>query len=185
MRLMKALALAISLSAPMLVSATESVPFNLSPNGDNLYVASTGDVVLTFLSKDADYLNDLFLAGIATPILNNQSAVSGAQFNLGTFQAGTQLNFSVFVHNTNNTFYNGAASLNPDNQIHAAYSSVIGNSVTIGFEDLFAGGDTDYNDLVFSLNNVYVAAVPEPETYAMLTMGLGLIGWASRRRQSK
>lgn len=185
MSLMKALAFAFSLSAPMLVSAAESTSFNLSPNGDNLYVASTGEVVLTFLSKDADYFNDLFLAGIATPILNNQSAVAGAQFNLGSFEAGTQLTFGMFVYNTSNTFYNGAASLNPDGLIHAAYGNVTGNNVTIGFEDLFAGGDTDYNDLVFSLNNVYVSAVPEPETYAMLTMGLGLIGWVSRRRQSK
>ena len=29
-----------------------------------------------------------------------------------------------------------------------------------------------------------VAAVPEPETYAMLLAGLGLIGFSARRRQS-
>ena len=30
-----------------------------------------------------------------------------------------------------------------------------------------------------------VAAVPEPETYAMLLAGLGLLGFASRRRNQK
>jgi len=29
----------------------------------------------------------------------------------------------------------------------------------------------------------HVVAVPEPEIYAMLGLGLGLIGWASRRRK--
>lgn len=29
----------------------------------------------------------------------------------------------------------------------------------------------------------FTAAVPEPETYAMLAMGLGLVGWMSRRRR--
>jgi hypothetical protein len=34
----------------------------------------------------------------------------------------------------------------------------------------------------FVLDNLVVAAVPEPETYAMMGLGLGLVGWASRRR---
>ena len=29
-----------------------------------------------------------------------------------------------------------------------------------------------------------VAAVPEPETYAMMLAGLGLLGWAARRRKA-
>lgn len=39
--------------------------------------------------------------------------------------------------------------------------------------------------LVFNVDgvDVNVAAVPEPETYAMLLAGLGAIGWASRRRK--
>jgi len=31
---------------------------------------------------------------------------------------------------------------------------------------------------------VEVAAVPEPETYAMLAAGLGILGWSARRRKS-
>ena len=38
------------------------------------------------------------------------------------------------------------------------------------------------NDQVIGLNNVSVAAVPEPETYAMFLAGLGLLGFAARRR---
>jgi hypothetical protein len=36
----------------------------------------------------------------------------------------------------------------------------------------------------FLIDNIHVAAVPEPETYAMLGAGLGLIGFAARRRKS-
>jgi len=34
-------------------------------------------------------------------------------------------------------------------------------------------------------NHAYVAAIPEPETYAMLLAGLGLLGFATRRRKQK
>ena len=34
-------------------------------------------------------------------------------------------------------------------------------------------------------DNITVAAVPEPETYAMLLAGLGLLGFLARRRQGK
>ena len=33
--------------------------------------------------------------------------------------------------------------------------------------------------------SVQVTAVPEPETFAMLLAGLGIVGWASRRRASQ
>jgi hypothetical protein len=36
-----------------------------------------------------------------------------------------------------------------------------------------------------SLDNISVTAVPEPETYAMMLAGLGLVGFAARRRKQK
>lgn len=42
-------------------------------------------------------------------------------------------------------------------------------------------GASDYNEIY--LDNVTVAAVPVPETYAMLLAGLGLIGAIARRRR--
>ncbi len=33
-------------------------------------------------------------------------------------------------------------------------------------------------------NTLHIAAVPEPETYAMLLAGLGLVGWMARRRKA-
>jgi hypothetical protein len=55
-----------------------------------------------------------------------------------------------------------------DSSLNLAYdigSIAAGTSVTIGYE--------------------YVFAVPEPETYAMLLAGLGLMGFVARRRQRK
>jgi hypothetical protein len=56
------------------------------------------------------------------------------------------------------------------------------NGVTglfVGFEDIAFGGDKDFDDVLVLFTNI--SAVPEPETYAMLLLGLGLIGVFSRR----
>lgn len=46
------------------------------------------------------------------------------------------------------------------------------------------GGDASCFGLV--LDNVAItAAIPEPEIYAMMGLGLGLMGWAGRRRKPK
>lgn len=160
--------------------------YELTPTEDKLYVATAGEVILTFLSKTAAYSNDLYLQGTPDSILNNQTATPGTQYSLGFFQAGAEIAFTMFVKNTGFAYYTGSASLNPDNFIHAAYDITSGQSLNIGFEDLFSGGDKDYDDLVFSLSNVSVGyatpPVPEPETYGMLMAGLLLIGAVKRRK---
>lgn len=54
----------------------------------------------------------------------------------------------------------------------------------LGFNDSATSdaGLADYDDFVVGVN--FVAAVPEPETYAMLLAGLGLLGMSVRRRKS-
>jgi len=50
------------------------------------------------------------------------------------------------------------------------YNDSAGNSTALG----------DWDDFVIGVN---VAAIPEPETYAMLLAGLGLMGFVARRRK--
>ena len=161
-------------------------PFAPTPSTDSLFTASAGEVILTFLSKSASYSNDLFLQGTPVAILNNQTANPGAQYSLGSFQAGVELAFTMFVNDSGFAYYTGNASLNPDNFIHAAYDITSSQSLNVGFEDIYLGGDRDYNDMVFSLTNVTVgpsvAPVPEPETYGLLAAGLALIGFVARRK---
>ena len=166
--------------------AAQPRAYNLIPSTGKLFVATAGEVILTFLSKTASYSNDLYLQGTTNAILNNQAAVKGSQYSLGSFQAGSELAFSMLVNKTGRTYFTGEANANPDSFIHAAYDITSNQSLNIGFEDIFKGGDRDYDDLVFSLTNISVgpsvSAVPEPEIVGMFTVGLMLLGFATRRK---
>ncbi len=44
----------------------------------------------------------------------------------------------------------------------------------------------DYNsDVFFAANSISIAPVPEPETWAMMLLGLGVVGYAARRRAAR
>jgi hypothetical protein len=47
----------------------------------------------------------------------------------------------------------------------------------VNFETAALGND-------FAVDNLSIAAVPEPHEWAMLLVGLGLVGWAARRRNA-
>jgi hypothetical protein len=50
------------------------------------------------------------------------------------------------------------------------------NGIFVGFEDLFGGGDFDYDDNNFVFSNVTSAAVaPEPASLLLLGSGLMLV----------
>jgi hypothetical protein len=42
---------------------------------------------------------------------------------------------------------------------------------------------TNGDQFTFRIDSLTIAAVPEPETYALMLAGLGLVGWAAKRRK--
>jgi len=95
---------------------------------------------------------------------------SDSSWNLNAYNAGGTLLESmviapVFGSNAGDFFgFSGLSS--------ATYATLIQNQ-----DGVYASGGVDY---VF-VDNVRVSAVPEPETYAMLLAGLGLLGAVARR----
>ena len=171
------------------VLADTSSGASMSLSEKKIYVASPGEVKLTFISESAKYSNDLFLNSDLTKILNSKTNTAGEIFSLGSFSEGAELVFKLFVTNTGKSFFNGPAARNADGVIHARYKYGENKQVLVGFEDLWGGGDRDYNDLIFSLSNVYFAdnvlqPVPEPETYLLMGLGVLSLGWMRSKRKA-
>lgn len=159
-------------------------------------VATGPDVWVRFFGADAGYTNSLFYLCAATCnqflFQNNNTAVSqpGQEIKLaGTFSAGQEVVFRLYVQTTGNNWFSGPASGNSDGVVHfatQAFNDVTAHatySTLAGFEDLNGGGDRDYNDVMFEVSGV--TATPEPATVSLLATGLlGMAGVAYRRRKA-
>lgn len=127
--------------------------------GGKLYYTG-GDVVVKVLPASAGYTSELgFYKGpdagqrklmIATNRQQGTIKTISAQ-ELGSWgvKSGDELVFGIYVQNTRQTFLMGEGSRNPDGIAHAKVTIQSPTKATVGFEDLFGGGDRDYNDNMF------------------------------------
>ncbi len=181
----RAKALAAGLLAASLVSMAGTA--SAAPVlGAQLFWAG-GDVTITVQPATAGYTSLLSLYSANPDIaiaLNNQVGltvtIAAATIDIG-HDIGDELVFGIYVQNTGNTFLMGPSSRNADGQIHAAINNLGGGVLRVGFEDLYGGGDRDYDDNVFDFRGGVRSNVPEPGTLALA--GLALLGVAAARRR--
>ena len=143
--------------------------------GDGLYAAG-GDVTVEILESSAGYTSDLSLSSPSEIYIGSNRDL-GLIVNLGAFTAGTEMVFRLFVRDTEQAYFTGAGSRNPDEIIHANVTWESANVAIVGFEDISGGGDFDYNDCTFRFTGV---TVPTPGSLALAAFG-GLL--VARRRR--
>ncbi|MDQ8193799.1 DUF4114 domain-containing protein [Coraliomargarita sp. SDUM461004] len=163
---------------------------------EDVITGETSEAALIFpdASSNATFMDDAF---VTDPSLlskvtrtNNTPLVSGDFVDLGIFDASTLVDFFLIANGANggrNT-YTADASTNPDLLQHVvAFAIPDSPYLLIGFEDLYNGGDKDYNDIVFAVDigalNVAYLANPEPAFWMMMAI-LVVAGFCSYRRRS-
>lgn len=152
--------------------------------------ATGGNVSVDILASDSGYSNIIGLFYSYTDAdrnLGNMTYIGIDNYqttvNLGTFEIGKELVFGIV--SPEGKFVLGSGARNADGLAHGkveAATAVAGfdESWNVYFEDLLRGGDKDYNDAIFRVNQT---SVPEPATLALIAAGLIGLGLA-RRKQS-
>ena len=122
---------------------------------------------------------------------SSEPLLPGDFVDLGKFKQGTQLDFFLVADGANKgkNVYSTEVSANPDHINHVVAFALAGSPYLImGFEDLYGGGDKDFNDVLFAVNigvkNVMaLTGTPEPSTWLVLGTFLGLVYWYQSRRK--
>jgi PEP-CTERM motif len=174
-------------------TAAHADPITPSTTGVGL-VALGGEVSIFFAGSEAGFSSQLFLSEplLKGPYFPNHETVVGSAEALGPFASGTELAFMLEVLETGDRFLTGPAARNPDAVVHAAAQPFTGSpeipasGVLVGFEDLFGGGDFDFNDFSFVVSNAALKAEPVPEPGTFLLIATGMLGalLATRRRRT-
>lgn len=153
----------------------------------NALVSSSiaGTLTATFLGKEAIDLDNYSFA-LASGTLTNASALGTSIFGPVGVGALTFTFTDTFTATSVSnggpvTPYTSYVVLGSFTQagVFTPYTAGGLYQIVLGFNDGLTV-DADYDDMVVGLN---VAAVPEPETYALILAGLGAIGFIARRRK--
>ena len=176
--------------------------------------AQGGDVQVTFEGGGGLFDDYLFLASpVPSPpflpapansfnvnpanyLFYQHVASAGQTVDLGTFAAGTELEFGLYVEepagfgypngnpgqNFDTTYYTGPGSRNPDGAAHAnVLNNFYGpNTAFVGFEDW---SDFQYEDLQFKFAGLQGAAAAPDGGMTIAMLGLSLSGLAFIRRK--
>jgi hypothetical protein len=179
-----------------------------------LTVATQSDVRIYFVSEGASYHNSLgfntqggaYTASGSKLIFpdasmpdnnkrsNSEPLLPGDFVNLGNFNAGTKLDFFLIANGANGgtDVFSTNASLNKDgiNHVVSYAFAVPGSSyLMLSFEDMYGGGDKDYEDAIFAVDfgaaNVQqiIASVPEPGTISLFCVFGATLAIVKRRRR--
>jgi hypothetical protein len=164
-RLFGGFALAASIFAAHSAQAAECLYAVSSPDpaAKIIVLDESVEVTVTFCGGTAGYTSDTFLASPEYQYVGTGNVTAaGTEYELGVFSAGEELIFSIYVRNTGYTYYTGPGSRNPDGIVHAAVEDLGNGTYRIGFEDLFGGGDHDYDDINLVVEGSLLPVPPEP-----------------------
>jgi hypothetical protein len=119
--------------------------------GDTLFVPYNSTLIMKYLGGTAGYNNKF---GLWSPIRKQygtgHGTTPGTSFNLGNYTRGTELVFYI-DNGVGNTWLSGPGSRNPDGVAHAYIKPITNDTWLLGWEDLYGGGDKDYDDVVLNL----------------------------------
>jgi hypothetical protein len=170
----------------------DTTGLNVSHRSTDL-AGATYEPFLKYWANNYSGLNDIAWGGAGETGQRSEftfAALSGYTVTLDTVTFGSYLNaerrssYTVRDLGTNALLFSSGGTFlvdaNPDT-FNPGVSSTSGLVLTWGPDGYNVGVD----EIRLTVAPTVTTAVPEPETYAMMLAGLGLLGFAARRRKQK
>ncbi len=157
-------------------NAATTVSFNIAPDATLTPVTlpgvgspySYGDLNTKDAFSDEQYgLRTLAGAYYGADASSPTMPTSGETWHSGDFVTATKVNSAPVAINS------------AENYLHLKF--IEGGQEYLGYADIAGASDPSYSEA--TLKSVTFAAVPEPESWALLLSGLGLMGAAMRRQR--
>jgi len=132
---------------------------------------------------------------LTTASASSVNVINGGANNGLFWQVGSSATLGTSTTFAGNIIADQSVSMNTSAKILCGRAIALVGAVTMDTNTISNGSDgcntfnegsTDYGSGGYSGDQQYtvpVAAIPEPETYAMLLAGLGLVGFTARRRK--
>ena len=156
-------------TSALLSLALSATTADARPAAKLVVLDGVANISTKFVGGDAGYSSVASLSSPGVGVVlgtGNVTAVE-TEYELEEFQAGSELVFSIYVNNTGHRFFSGPANRNPDGEVHATMIDNNDGTFTIGFEDLYGGGDLDFNDINFIVTSdtgTALVLVPDDDT---------------------
>lgn len=142
-------------------SMVHNLIFSSLISGDSSLFSSSSTTTISDANFSDPFSNWCNAGCSYTETLINGNTLSGAVY------------FTDVLREINGTSYSGHFNITGGTGL---FAGATGSGTFSGFDDL-TGGTTNHN-AIFT-----VTTVPEPETYGMMLVGLGLMGFVVRRRE--
>ena len=150
-----------------------------------------GDITFAYLGQESGYNNKFFLTTGPTQHLYESNpvgtAISAPVSSVGPISFYFEGNTGKYAINGGNWDSGTSIGLIGTNMIVNQGGGAGTYDFVLGYDD--SAGATrlgDWDDFVVGVKfTPAVSPAPEPEIYAMLSIGLGVLGWAGRRKKLK
>jgi len=148
--------------------------------------SQNGTITVTFVSSNAGYDNEF---GVYLPTFMKlgmgHEAAPGTVYNTGIESPANQP-IVLYLKNPSGDLFR--SDIKSSDGIYHAMISQSGDVYTVSFEDMYGGGDLDYNDIVLNVTCHPDPPIPSPEfPTAVLPLGLviGVVGAVLYLRTTK
>lgn len=172
-----AIALAFGLASLAATSAFAAPTFVITDGeayfGNNFAASGTYTDVFTFTLAEP---TDITGSASSTYLTVGSIVFSGFDITSAVLSGGSSVETSLV--------YNFVGGSNTTNTWTFSATNLSAGSYTLTISGIAGVGSTPDAKASYGGNLTFTAAVPEPSTYGMLALGLGLVGFAARSRKS-